>query len=105
MTAQEGELSEPDLLFPRQEMEGDAHDERAEDPGDEPDYRVHACGAVDDFFALRQTGSHLVDLFLMVRTQRPDGRDSALYFPQQPKYLVDVIFAHKLLALPSLRAM
>jgi hypothetical protein len=41
----------------------------------------------------------------MVRTQRPDGRDSALYFPQQPKYLVDVIFAHKLLALPSLRAM
>jgi hypothetical protein len=37
----------------------------------------------------------------VVRTERPDGGDGALYFPQQPEYLVDVVFAHKLLSLLS----
>ena len=67
-TAREGKLSEPDLLFPRQEMQGDAHDEGAEYPGDEPDDRIHARGAVDDLFAFREAGAHFIDLFLVVRT-------------------------------------
>ena len=83
-------------------MQGDAYDDGTENPGDEADDRIHACGTVDDFFALRQTGAHLVDLFLVVRTQRPDGCDVALDLPQQCEYLMDVVFAHKLLPLPPL---
>jgi len=102
MTAQEGELSEHDLLFPCQEMEGDSDDDGTENTGDKTDDGVHACGAVDDLFTLRQAAAHLVDLFLVVRTERPNGSDVALDLPQQCEYLMDVVFAHKLLTLLSL---
>ncbi len=93
------------MLFPRQEMKGDPDDEGAEDPGDETDDRVHASGTVDDLFALREAIAHFVDLFLMVRAQRPDGGYVALDLPQQCENLVDVVFVHKLLSLLSIRGM
>ena len=85
-------------------MKGDAHDEGTEYPGDEPDDRVHARGAVNNLFALREASAHLVDLLLVVRAERPDGGDVALDLPQQCEYLVDVVFAHnyKLLSIGSL---
>jgi len=86
-------------------MKGDADDEGAEDTGDEPDDRVHSCGAVDDLFAFREAIAHFVDLFLVVRAQRPDGCDVALDLSQQCEYLVYVGFAHKLLALLSFLGM